>query len=123
MLEVDNGLTDDEARTHMSLWALSAAPLISANDLRTMSDATKAILTNREVIAVDQDPLGKQTVPAAEGDLEKWIKPLAEGSIAVGVVNTGAGHGDRSRTGLERQCAFGARSLESQRSSIYEWRE
>lgn len=101
MLEVGNGLTDDEARTHMSLWALSAAPLIAGNDLRTMSDATKAILTNREVIAVDQDPLGKQAVPVTEGDLETWIKPLADGSVAVGVVNTGAAPAQATVTAAE----------------------
>jgi alpha-galactosidase len=90
MLEVGNGhMTDDEYRTHMSLWALVAAPLLAGNDVRTMSDATKAILLNKEVIAIDQDPLGKQASPRKNGDLETWIKPLADGSVAVGVVNLG----------------------------------
>ncbi len=91
MLEIGNGgMTDTEYRTHMSLWALAAAPLLAGNDIRHMSDATKAILLNREVIAVDQDPLGKQASPIAHGNLQTWIKPLADGSVAVGVVNLGA---------------------------------
>src|SRR6185369_952660 len=78
MLEIGNGgMTDDEYRTHMSLWALLAAPLIAGNDLRSMTPATKAILTNAEVIAVDQDPEGKQGKRAwKEGDLEVWSRPL-----------------------------------------------
>jgi len=91
MLEIGNGhMTDDEYRTHMSLWALVASPLLAGNDVRTMTDATKAILLNKEVIAIDQDPLGKQASPVKNGDLETWVKPLADGSVAVGVVNLGA---------------------------------
>ncbi|MFZ0745963.1 MAG: glycoside hydrolase family 27 protein [Terracidiphilus sp.] len=91
MLEIGNGhMTDTEYRTHMSLWALVAAPLLAGNDVRNMSDATKAILMNKEVIAIDQDPLGKQASPVKNGDLETWIKPLTDGSVAVGVVNLGA---------------------------------
>lgn len=91
MLEIGNGhMTDTEYRTHMSLWALSAAPLLAGNDIRNMSAETKAILLNKEVIAVDQDPLGKQAVPIRQGDLETWIKPLADGDVAVGVVNLGS---------------------------------
>jgi alpha-galactosidase len=60
MMEVGNGLTDTEGRTHFSMWAILAAPLIAGNDLRSMSAATKATLTNSDVIAVDQDPLGIQ---------------------------------------------------------------
>lgn len=88
MLEIGNGhMSDEEYRTHMSLWALSAAPLLAGNDLRVMTPATKAILMNREVIDIDQDPLGWQAIPARRGELETWIKPLADGSVAVGVVN------------------------------------
>ncbi|HEY4048843.1 MAG TPA: glycoside hydrolase family 27 protein [Acidobacteriaceae bacterium] len=90
MLEIGNGhMTDDEYRTHMSLWALTAAPLLAGNDLRSMTPATKAILMNREVIAVDQDALGKQASPVKNGDIETWVKPLTDGSVAVGVVNLG----------------------------------
>jgi alpha-galactosidase len=88
MLEVGNGhMTDDEYRTHMSLWALTAAPLLAGNDIRSMSDTTRSILLNKEVIAIDQDPLGKQASPVKNGKLETWVKPLKDGSVAVGVVN------------------------------------
>lgn len=88
MLEVGNGhMTADEYRTHMGLWALTAAPLLAGNDIRTMSDVTKSILLNKEVIAIDQDPLGKQASPVKSGELETWVKPLADGGVAVGVVN------------------------------------
>ncbi len=92
MLEIGNGhMTDDEYRTHMSLWALVAAPLLAGNDIRTMSEATKAILLNSEVIAIDQDTLGKQASPVKTGsNLERWVKPLADGGLAVGIVNLGA---------------------------------
>jgi alpha-galactosidase len=91
MLEVGNGhMSADEYRTHMSLWSLTASPLLAGNDIRTMSDVTKSILLNKEVIAIDQDPLGKQASPVKNGDLETWVKPLADGGVAVGVVNLGA---------------------------------
>jgi alpha-galactosidase len=90
MLEIGNGhMTNEEYRTHMSLWALAAAPLLAGNDVRNMSAETKAILLNKEVIAIDQDPLGKQASPKKNGSLETWVKPLADGSVAVGVVNLG----------------------------------
>ncbi len=88
MLEIGNGhMTDEEYRTHMSLWALTASPLLAGNDIRTMSESTRSILLNKEVIALDQDPLGKQASPVKDGDLETWIKPLSDGGVAVGVVN------------------------------------
>jgi alpha-galactosidase len=91
MLEIGNGhMTDDEYRTHMSLWALVASPLLAGNDVRSMTDATKAILMNKEVIAVDQDSLGKQASPVKNGEIETWVKPLADGGVAVGVVNLGS---------------------------------
>jgi alpha-galactosidase len=91
MLEVGNGhMTDDEYRTHMSLWAVTASPLLAGNDVRNMSAATREILLNKEVIAIDQDPLGKQASPARNGNLETWIKPLADGGVAVAVVNLGS---------------------------------
>lgn len=89
MLEVGNGgMTADEYRTHMSLWAILAAPLLAGNDLTTMTPETVAILTNHDVIAIDQDPAGKQgDRVSAEGPIEIWAKPLADGSKAVGVFN------------------------------------
>jgi alpha-galactosidase len=88
-LEVGNGsLTGDESRTNLSLWALLAAPLIAGNDLANMTQETKAILLNREVIAVDQDPLGKEGDRAWEmGPLQVWSKPLSGGDLSVGLFN------------------------------------
>jgi alpha-galactosidase len=93
MLEIGNGgMTADEYRAHMSLWAMQAAPLIAGNDLRTMSGETRAILTNREVIAVDQDSLGAQGILVSSGPPEHqvWSKPLRDGSRAVVVLNRAA---------------------------------
>lgn len=91
MLEVGNGgLTAVESRAHFSFWALFAAPLIAGNDLRTMSKETLEILTNREVIAIDQDPLGIQGRKVRDdGPHEVWMKPLADGSRAVILFNRG----------------------------------
>ena len=90
MLEVGNGgMTDTEYRSHFSLWALTAAPLIAGNDLRTMSEETVEILTNPEVIAVNQDPLGVQGTPISESTtLEVWAKRLTgEDTHAVILLN------------------------------------
>jgi alpha-galactosidase len=89
MLEIGNGgMSDDESRTHMSLWALLAAPLLAGNDLTKMTPETLAILTNREVIAIDQDALGHQAdIISSEGPLETWSRPLANGDEAVGLFN------------------------------------
>ncbi len=91
MLEVGNGhMSHDEYLTHMSLWSLLAAPLLAGNDLSKVSPADLAILTNKEVIAVDQDSKGAQGRRVAEeGPLEVWAKPLADGSYAVGLFNRG----------------------------------
>jgi alpha-galactosidase len=98
MLEVGNGgLTPSESRAHFSFWALFAAPLIAGNDLRSMSPETRDILTNAEVIAVDQDPLGIQGRRIRdEGAKEMWMKPLADGSRAVILFNRGTEPGDIS---------------------------
>ena len=89
MLEIGNGkMTDEESRTQMSLWCLLAAPLFASNDLTNMSPGTRTILTNREVIAVDQDPAGIQGRRVwQEGPLEIWMKALADRSKAVGLFN------------------------------------
>ena len=91
MLEVGNGgLTSEEERSHFSLWCMLAAPLLAGNDLRNMSAETKAILTNGEVIRVDQDPLGRQgSVVSIEQDLEVFVKPLSGGDTAVCFLNRG----------------------------------
>ena len=91
MLEVGNGkLTGDENRTHMSLWVILAAPLLAGNDLSKMKPETLAILTNREVVAIDQDPLGIQGDRVSEtGPVEIWSKPLKGGDKAVGLFDRG----------------------------------
>ncbi|HVN03870.1 MAG TPA: glycoside hydrolase family 27 protein [Bryobacteraceae bacterium] len=92
MLEIGNGgMTDTEYRTHMSLWAMLAAPLLAGNDLRNVPPDILSILTNKDVIAVDQDPLGKQGKRVAKnGDLEVWARRLAGGAWAVGLFNRGS---------------------------------
>jgi len=90
MLEVGNGMTVSEDRAHFSMWAMLAAPLLAGNDLRNMSEETRQILTNAEVVAVDQDPLGIQGFRAlASGELEIWYKPLMDGDWAVCILNRG----------------------------------
>jgi alpha-galactosidase len=91
MLEVGNGgMKHDEYVTHMSLWALLAAPLLAGNDLRSMDADTKQILMNADVIAVDQDAKGNQAHRVwDEGPLEIWARSLADGGSAVGLFNRG----------------------------------
>lgn len=91
MLEVGNGgMSETEYQAHFSLWCILAAPLMAGNDLRSMSEATRAILTNREVIAVNQDPLGVQGRKIRDdGDHEIWVKPLVNGERAVLFFNRG----------------------------------
>jgi alpha-galactosidase len=91
MLEIGNGgLKPNEERLHMTLWSILAAPLLAGNDLSKMTPETLAILTNREVIAIDQDKLGKQGYRvSAEGPVEIWEKPLEGGAKAVAVFNRG----------------------------------
>jgi alpha-galactosidase len=90
MLEIGNGgMSDEEYRTHMSLWSMLAAPLLAGNDIRTMSEAIKDILTNREVIAIDQDPDGTpvKRISDPESTAVVLMRPLQGGSIAVGLFN------------------------------------
>jgi len=89
MLEVGNGgMTSDQYRAHFSLWAMLAAPLIAGNDVAHMDADTHDILTNKEVIAVDQDSLGQQglRVEASKGQ-EVWMRNLADGGRAVILLN------------------------------------
>lgn len=89
MLEIGNGgMTGTEYKTHMTLWAMLAAPLLAGNDVRSISAEALGILTNKEVIAVDQDSLGKQGSRLMKnGELEVWTKPLSDGSTAVAWFN------------------------------------
>jgi alpha-galactosidase len=89
MLEVGNGgMTNTEYRSHFSLWALMAAPLMAGNDLRNMTPEIRDILTNKEIIAIDQDPLGRQGRRVwKDGDFEVWGKQLQSGDRAVILLN------------------------------------
>jgi alpha-galactosidase len=89
MLEVGNGgMTTDEYRAHFSLWSILAAPLLAGNDLRDMKPEIHDILTNKEVIAVNQDALGRQGRRVRkDGDLEVWAKQMQDGSRSVVLLN------------------------------------
>ena len=88
MMEVGNLPSVNEDRAHFAMWAMLAAPLIAGNDVRTMTAATRAILTNRDVIAIDQDSLGISGFPyRKEAGLEIWFKPLSGSAWAVALLN------------------------------------
>ncbi|HOO85869.1 MAG TPA: glycoside hydrolase family 27 protein, partial [Prolixibacteraceae bacterium] len=89
MLEVGVGsLTDNENRAHFSMWAMLAAPLIAGNDLRNMTEEVRKVLTNADVISVNQDALGIQALKyKADNGLETWFKPLENGKWAVCFLN------------------------------------
>jgi alpha-galactosidase len=93
MLEIGNGhMTDTEYRTHMTLWSMLAAPLIAGNDVRNMSASIHDILTNGEVIAIDQDKAGRPATRVWQsGQQEVWTRPLADGGTAVAVFNRASG--------------------------------
>ncbi len=92
MLEVGNGrLTLAENRTHFSMWAMLAAPLLAGNDLPHMTPEVRAILTNRDVIAIDQDRLGQEATRAySDGEIDVWTRHLSGGAMAIAVMNAGS---------------------------------
>jgi alpha-galactosidase len=92
MLEVGNGrLTLAENRSHFSLWAMLAAPLLAGNDLPNMKPEIKAILTNSDVIAIDQDKLGHQASHVySDGEVDVWSRTLSGGAMAIAVLNAGS---------------------------------
>lgn len=89
MLECGNGLSVNEDRAHFTMWCMMASPLILGNDIRNMSEETEAIITNRELIAINQDTLGVQGLKllSKEG-LDYWFKPLANGDWAMAILNS-----------------------------------
>ncbi len=91
VLEVGNGgMNATEYRSHFTLWAMLAAPLLAGNDIRIMTPETRSILLNRDVIAIDQDSLARQAERRwKDGTAEVWARPLADGSWAVAVFNRG----------------------------------
>jgi len=92
MLEVGNGkLSLAENRSHFSMWAMLSAPLLAGNDLPGMKPEIRDILTNRDVIAIDQDKLGKQASRVySEGEVDVWVKNLSGGAMAIAVLNAGS---------------------------------
>jgi|WetSurMetagenome_2_1015567.scaffolds.fasta_scaffold27046_2 alpha-galactosidase len=88
MMEVGNGMSLNEDRAHFSMWCILAAPLIAGNDLIKMSDEVRDILTNKDVIAVNQDELGIQGFKYSSNDsIEIWFKPLANDDWAMCILN------------------------------------
>jgi alpha-galactosidase len=92
LIQVGNGgMTPDEYRTQLNLWAVLAAPMMLGNEVRIMTKDTLALLTNPEVIAIDQDPSARQAKRVAQnGETEVWARTLADGSIAIGFFNRGS---------------------------------
>jgi alpha-galactosidase len=83
-------LTPDEQYTHISLWCMLSAPLLIGCDMTQMDDFTLNLLSNDEVLAIDQDPAAKPARKASvQGDIQVWTKPLADGTVAVGIFNLG----------------------------------
>ncbi len=98
MLEVGNGMSVNEDRAHFSMWCMLAAPLIAGNDIRNISKETFEILTNKEVIAIDQDSLGIQGFKYSSVDsVEIWFKPLVDNEWALCILN---------RNGVDKEIVF-----------------
>ncbi|MDK2838397.1 MAG: alpha-galactosidase, partial [Bacteroidota bacterium] len=88
MLEVGNGMSNNEERAHFSMWAILAAPLMAGNDIQNMNSQTLSVLTNKEVIAINQDSLGIQGFRYAVNDsVETWMKPLVNNEWAIFYLN------------------------------------
>ncbi|XP_073398975.1 alpha-N-acetylgalactosaminidase isoform X3 [Dendrobates tinctorius] len=109
----DFGLSYEQSKSQLAIWAILAAPLIMSNDLRTISQDAKDLLQNRLMIYINQDPLGKQGARIAKaGSLEVWLRELADEQYAVAVLNTGTdGLPKRFTTSLTQlnitKCSFG----------------
>lgn len=113
MLEIGNGgMNADEYRTHMSLWSMLSAPLIAGNDIRNMSEETKSILMNTEVIAVDQDPAALPTKSLAkDGSIETLVRKMKDGSFVVGIFNRSEQPASTSLSFSSIDPAFAGKSL------------
>ena len=91
MLQVGNGtFTPDEARAHIGMWSMLAAPLMIGTDLDRLTPEVLDALSNPEVIAIDQDPLGQQARRVRAGDGEVWVRSLKGGDVAVALLNKSA---------------------------------
>jgi alpha-galactosidase len=96
------GCTDEEYRTQMSMWCMFSAPLMLGCDIRSMSDATKKIILNKDIIAINQDPLGKQAFRVMRKDgVEAWKKPMEGGKFAIAFLNRNSGD-EMVTSGLEQ---------------------
>jgi len=85
----DTGLNEEEAKSQMAIWSILAAPLLMSNDLRTITDNFRQILLNKEIIAVDQDPMGRQGKRVSNiNDKQIWVRPLHNGDKALVLFNT-----------------------------------
>jgi alpha-galactosidase len=112
----DQSLGEAQFATQFSMWAMLAAPLMVSDDLRSISAASQQAISNREVIAVDQDPAGVQgTLLSASGEGEVWVKPLSDGSRAVALLNRGSEElgisTSASETGMPSAPAYTLRDL------------
>lgn len=111
-----SGLTTSEDQAQMSMWSMLSAPLLAGNDLRSMTPAIRDILTNRAVIAIDQDPLGAEaTRVSQQGNADVWVKRLANGDRAIMLLNRGSTPLSVSTTakaaGLPAAGAYSVRNL------------
>jgi alpha-galactosidase len=114
-------LTPEEQRTHLGMWAVMAAPLIAGNDVRSADPATLALLTTRDVLAVDQDPLGRQGRRVRDGDRQVWAKPLTGGRLAVALYNRGETAAPIATTARELHLPPAARYLVRDAWSGRQW--
>lgn len=110
------GLTDDEARTHFTMWAMMAAPLIAGADMRSIDATSRSILTNKRLIHIDQDPLGTAGhVVRDDGTAQVWSRPLADGSRMVVLYNPGSStvsiQADPQEVGLPSASAYRVQDL------------
>ena len=126
MLQVGRGMSEDEDKSHFSMWCMMASPLLAGNDLRDMSSRTVSILTQPDLIAINQDELGFQAerVEKKRG-FQVWKKPLAGGRTAVAVLNTrkhsrsiGLELGRWYKTGAVKECWSGSQVSTDGRSSM-----
>ncbi len=119
-------LSPDEQYTHISLWSLLAAPLLIGCDLERLDPFTLNLLTNDEVLAVDQDPLGKQAVPVVKsGDIQVWARDLEGGSKAVGDLQPRKSDGciyARPLSSRNQRRQSSPRPLASEKSSMDGWK-
>ena len=105
------GCNDIEYRSQMSMWCMLSAPLMIGCDIRTMSESTKSILSNKDILAIDQDSLGKPGFRVYRKDgIEAWKKPLINKRVAIAILN---------RMSTEQSLTTGLKSLELNPDSKY----